>query len=66
MNTLLQFFFINHKHEGAVRRVIPNRIWFGVTEYHPKPQWFLNAFDVDKQAERDFPLSDINIAVKGH
>lgn len=57
-STFLTFTYTNWKGATDLRTVVPNRIWFGVTEYHPEPQWFLTAFDVDKQAERDFALKD--------
>ena len=50
--------YTNWKGETAQRRIIPRRIWWGATEWHPDPQWLLTAFDVDKQAERDFALKD--------
>jgi hypothetical protein len=49
----------NHRGDVAVRRFIPHRVWFGATSWHPDPQWLIRAFDVDKQAERDFALADI-------
>lgn len=33
-------------------------IWYGTTEYHTQPQWFLKAQDHQKQAIRDFALAD--------
>jgi len=49
----------NHRGEVALRRIEPRNIWFGSTEWHPREQWLLNAYDHDKQAERDFALADI-------
>jgi hypothetical protein len=34
-------------------------MWFGATEWHPKPQWFLHAVDVEKGEARDFAMADI-------
>lgn len=42
--------------ETAERKIIPLRIWFGATQWHPEPQWLLAAIDVEKGAERDFAL----------
>ena len=50
--------YTNWKGETAQRRIIPHRIWWGSTEWHPEPQWLLTALDVDKQADRDFALKD--------
>lgn len=54
-----RFPYKNHRGEHGHRRVSPIRIWFGSTEWHPEPQWLLRAFDLDKDAERDFALSQI-------
>jgi hypothetical protein len=55
----LEFGYTNWRGEQSTRRVWPIRLWYGATEYHPDKQWFLKAFDTDKQAERDFALRDI-------
>lgn len=51
--------YTNYRGETSVRRVIPKRIWFGATDWHPEDQWMLDAVDLDKQAERSFALKDI-------
>lgn len=50
--------YTNWKGETAQRRIIPRRIWWGSTEWHPEPQWLLTALDVDKGEDRDFALKD--------
>ena len=50
--------YTNWKGETAQRTIIPRRVWWGSTEWHPEPQWLLTAFDVDKGSERDFALKD--------
>lgn len=50
--------YTNHRGERAVRRIIPWDVWFGTTDWHPEPQWFLRAFDLDKNDKRDFALKD--------
>jgi len=42
-----------------VRTVIPERVWFGSTEWHPEPQWLLEAFDIEKGERRSFAMADI-------
>lgn len=54
------FWYSNWKGERALRRVLPSLLWFGTTEYHPEQQWLLKAFDLDKQANRDFAMKDIS------
>lgn len=50
--------YTNWRGETAERSIIPRGVWFGATEWHPEPQWLLRAFDVEKQADRDFALKD--------
>lgn len=33
--------------------------WYGQTEYHKENQWFIKAYDVDKDDVRDFAVVDI-------
>lgn len=41
------------------RRVLPIRIWYGSTDHHPEPQWFLHAFDIERGAVRDFAMRHV-------
>jgi predicted DNA-binding transcriptional regulator YafY len=52
--------YTNHKGERRERWVIPHRLYWGSTEYHPEPQWLLEAFDVEKQAIRTFAMDDVH------
>ncbi|QWK79424.1 WYL domain-containing protein [Ochrobactrum sp. BTU1] len=56
----IRFRYMNWRGESSIRAVIPIQIWFGSTEWHPEDQWFLKATDLEKGAERDFALLDIN------
>ncbi len=56
----LRFPYTNWRGEFSVRRVLPIRVWFGSTDWHPEPQWLLRALDLDKGGERDFAFSQIN------
>jgi predicted DNA-binding transcriptional regulator YafY len=51
--------YTNYRGETAQRRIIPQRVWFGATKWHPDEQWLLDAFDVEKQSPRSFALRDI-------
>ncbi len=53
----IRFQYTNHRGESGVRTVVPRHLWYGRTEHHPELQWFLKAFCVDRQQERDFPLA---------
>lgn len=58
----LTFSYKNWRGESATRRVRPLRMWFGSTEWHSEPQWFLEALDIDKNQVRDFALVDISFS----
>lgn len=47
----------NYRGEVATRRIIPLRIYWGSNEWHPEPQWLIEAHDLDKKAIRTFALS---------
>ena len=49
----------NWRGETALRNIIPKKIEFIATEWHPEEQWCLIAHDLDKDAERSFALKDI-------
>lgn len=49
----------NWRGETGVREIFPKSVYFGVTQWHPEPQWFLLAHDVSKGATRDFAMTDI-------
>ena len=55
----LVFVYRNHRGEVAVRRVMPGRVWYGRTPWHPGACWLLRALDLDKDEERDFALDHI-------
>lgn len=54
-----RFRYRNWRGEIAERQARPVSVWYGTTEWHPDPQWFLRAFDIDRGAERDFALRDM-------
>lgn len=49
----------NWRGETAPRRIGAMSVWFGSTEWHPEPQWFLRGLDLDKHEVRDFALRDM-------
>lgn len=51
--------YTNYKGETADRSIVPARVYFGSTQWHPEPQWLLEAFDVDKNEIRTFAFKDI-------
>jgi len=61
MNQEVCIVYTNWKGETALRRVVPKEggFRFGQTQYHPETQWLLDAFDVEKKADRTFAVKDI-------
>ena len=58
--------YTNYRGETGIRRIIPIEIRFVSTEWHPAPQWVMEAYDADKDAQRSFAIKDIiewNVAV---
>jgi hypothetical protein len=49
----------NWRGEVGVREIYPKTVYFGATEWHPEPQWFMSARDESKGAVRDFAMTDI-------
>ncbi len=60
----VKILYTNWKGETAYRNIVPISIEFKSTEWHKEKQWILNAFDVDKQAERGFAMKDIKEWIK--
>ena len=52
--------YTNYRAETSIRRVVPIRIRFASSEWHPAEQWIMDAFDLDRQAERSFALADVH------
>lgn len=50
----------NYRGEASVRRIRPERIWYGTDEWHTSPQWFIDAMDLEKQEVRSFAVRDIS------
>ena len=57
--------YTNHRGVRRLRRVTPERIWFGTSPYHPGDQWFLHARDEETGEGRDFALDSIHAWVGG-
>lgn len=55
----VRILYTNYKGETAYRNIVPEKIWFGATEWHPEPQWLLDALDLEKNALRNFALKDL-------
>jgi predicted DNA-binding transcriptional regulator YafY len=58
-NRTVRILYTNYRGETALRIIVPQKILFGETEWHPEPQWLLEAYDVEKGASRSFAMKDI-------
>lgn len=56
----VEILYKNHRGETGKRQIIPECLWLGTTEWHPRRQWLLDAWDVGKQDRRSFALSEIH------
>lgn len=56
---IVSIVYKNYRGETALRQVIPIKIWFGGTDWHPESQWLLDAHDINKNADRTFAMKDI-------
>jgi len=60
LESRLELPYRNWRGETSMRRLHPIGVTFAATEWHPEPQWLLEAYDLDKKAERTFALKDFN------
>ncbi|MCS5737007.1 hypothetical protein [Herbiconiux daphne] len=51
--------YTNWKGEKRERQIVPIKMWYVSTEFHPKPQMLLQALDIEKNQVRDFAVKDI-------
>jgi hypothetical protein len=59
VSRILEFTYCNYRGEWSRRKVVPRLMTFKSTEFHPEPQWLLQAFDVDRDGVRDFAMKDM-------
>lgn len=57
---VVRFGYTNWRGEHAPRRVMPLRVRWAADDWHPEPQWQLLAWDVDRQAQRNFVFGSID------
>jgi predicted DNA-binding transcriptional regulator YafY len=55
----VRILYTNHRGQTALRTIVPKRIYFGATEWHPTAQWLLEALDVERNLPRSFALKDV-------
>jgi predicted DNA-binding transcriptional regulator YafY len=52
--------YTNHRGATELRCIVPARVYYGATTWHPEPQWLLVAWDDDRGAVRTFALRDVH------
>lgn len=52
--------YTNHRGERGERTIEPFRLFHGTSEWHDGLQWFLSAWDFEKNALRVFAMKDIH------
>ncbi len=52
--------YTNYRGDTATRTITPVSLRYGSTEWHKEDGWLLEAFDHDRQANREFALADCN------
>lgn len=55
----IRILYTNYRGETALRSVVPQHLVFGSTEWHPEPQWLMEALDVEKGQSRTFAMKDV-------
>ena len=56
---IVKILYTNYRGETTIRDIIPIKIWFGSTEWHPEENWLIDAYDLGKKANRSFAMKDI-------
>jgi|LakMenEpi03Aug12_release.lakeMendotaPanAssembly.Ray.scaffolds.fasta_scaffold55650_2 hypothetical protein len=56
----LTFTYKNYRGEVSECRVLTEQLYFGSNEYHPEPQWLLEAYNIDREVTRTYALKDIS------
>ena len=56
---VLQIVYKNYRGQTALRNILPEKIEFGKTWFHPTEQWLVHALDIDKNEKRIFTLKDM-------
>jgi hypothetical protein len=66
MSTVVNIDYTNWKGERRIRRILPMRMCYASTEWHPERQWILEAADLDDAIGKDeviikgFAMKDIH------
>ncbi|MCA9485286.1 MAG: hypothetical protein KC506_00385 [Nanoarchaeota archaeon] len=59
-NCAIEVIYTNYRGETSKRKIIPlGKPFIGSTEYHPRPQYLMDVWDLDRKAKRTYSLKDI-------
>ena len=56
---VVNILYTNWQGKTAIRHIVPIEVKWETSEWHPEPQWILDAWDVEKDARRSFAMKDI-------
>ncbi len=62
----VRILYTNYRGETSLRNIVPEKIWFGATEWHPENQWILDGLDLEKGQNRSFAMRDIRAWIETH
>lgn len=62
----IAFEYTNWKGRKGKRRIIVDAMIYGEQPHHEGVQWFIRAFDLDKQSIRTFAVKDIEMGTLKH
>ncbi len=51
--------YLNHRGMDESRNIVPDRLWFGATDWYVEKQWLLDAFDIDRGVFQTLAVSRI-------
>ncbi|MDP3148201.1 MAG: hypothetical protein Q8N83_03630 [Ignavibacteria bacterium] len=60
-NHKVKICYTNYRGETNFREIIPIKIWFGKTDWHPEEGWLMDVYDINKKAERSLSIKDIKL-----
>lgn len=59
-HAILNFRYTNYKMQTEQRKARVMSVWYGTSEYHQGEQWFMMAYDMDRESIRNFAMRDMS------
>ena len=60
VNSTVEIDYTNYKGIRRIRTIIPFKIKFCTSEWHPEKQWILFATDIETKTLKQFAIKDIH------